>query len=325
MESSTGKQKILFVDDVPMVHETHKRALRHRTDVWDMAFETSALAALDSIGTREPDVAVIDLVMPEMNGVELAAAIRERSPKTQCIMVTGSTDFDAAIALINEGNVFRFYVKPCPADRLIAGIEDALEASRQHATSSEQADGVETAALDAMNVGVLALDPDRHLLFTNRIGGQVLSAKDGLFLDPVGGLRAARAADSEALNAAMEDLLASGVPQGLTVERPGTGAPLHIVATQSDMDADRVFLFLRDPASFGRIPPATIATVFSLTNAEARLVSALAAGLDLDDAAGDCGVTKSTARSYLKQVFAKTGASRQAELVARVLNAIVAA
>jgi len=325
MKEPSGKNKILFVDDVAMVHETHKRALRHRADDWDMAFEVSALSALDSISKSRPDVAVVDLMMPEMNGVQLAAAIRDRSPGTQCIMLTGSTDFDAAVALINDGNVFRFYVKPCPAARLEAGIEDALAAGRQRTAIDQPTGGAETAALDAMNVGVLALDSDRKLLFTNRIGGQVLSTKDGLFLDPVGALRATRAGDSEALNAALEDLLASGVPQGLTVERPGTGAPLHIVATQTDIQSDRVFLFLRDPASFGRIPPATIATVFSLTNAEARLVSALAAGLDLDDAASDCGVTKSTARSYLKQVFAKTGASRQAELVARVLNAIVVA
>jgi len=69
-------------------------------------------------------------------------------------------------------------------------------------------------------------------------------------------------------------------------------------------------------------PADLIAALFDLTPAEARLVGALSAGVDLDQAASDCGVTKSTARSYLKQVFVKTGVTRQAELVRLVLTSM---
>jgi len=67
----------------------------------------------------------------------------------------------------------------------------------------------------------------------------------------------------------------------------------------------------------GRAPPAgRLRSAFGLTPAEARLASHLAAGQDLSSAAEACGLMRETARGYLKSVFAKTGTSRQGELVA---------
>jgi DNA-binding CsgD family transcriptional regulator len=60
----------------------------------------------------------------------------------------------------------------------------------------------------------------------------------------------------------------------------------------------------------------TLRAAFGLTVAEARLASRLASGESLDSAANVLGITKETARSQLKAVFAKTGTSRQADLVA---------
>lgn len=55
--------------------------------------------------------------------------------------------------------------------------------------------------------------------------------------------------------------------------------------------------------------------LFDLTPAEARLARALVGGLALKEAATDCGVRVATARSYLDQIFRKTGTHRQSELV----------
>ena len=59
-------------------------------------------------------------------------------------------------------------------------------------------------------------------------------------------------------------------------------------------------------------------TLFKLTQAECRLVVAICAGASLVDAAQSLGITRETAKSYLKHVFAKTGTSRQSELVAMI-------
>jgi DNA-binding NarL/FixJ family response regulator len=61
---------------------------------------------------------------------------------------------------------------------------------------------------------------------------------------------------------------------------------------------------------------------FSLTRSEARLTRSLVMGNALDAAAEALGITESSARTYLKRVFSKTGCSRQAELVSKVLRRI---
>ncbi len=60
----------------------------------------------------------------------------------------------------------------------------------------------------------------------------------------------------------------------------------------------------------------TLQAIFGLTKAEARLAIELACGQTLEDIADEHGVSISTARVQLKSIFAKTGTSRQAELVA---------
>ena len=83
-----------------------------------------------------------------------------------------------------------------------------------------------------------------------------------------------------------------------------------------------MLLFITDPSRAPNIPADLISQMFGLTRAEARLTAELAIGADLGDAAEACGITKATARSYLKQIFLKVGVSRQAELVKTVLSSV---
>ena len=52
--------------------------------------------------------------------------VKERAPDTVRIMLTGNADLESAIKVVNEGNIFRFLTKPCPADILSKAVEDAL-------------------------------------------------------------------------------------------------------------------------------------------------------------------------------------------------------
>ena len=69
---------------------------------------------------------------------------------------------------------------------------------------------------------------------------------------------------------------------------------------------------LSEPAP---LPPAVLQTLYGLTPSEARLAHALAARRKLADAARESGLSATTARTYLKKIFLKTGTSRQAQLV----------
>jgi DNA-binding CsgD family transcriptional regulator len=69
-------------------------------------------------------------------------------------------------------------------------------------------------------------------------------------------------------------------------------------------------------AESGAVPLDALRMAFGLTQAEARLAAGLAGGAALDEVAAQIGISKETARSQLKAIFAKTGAHRQPELVA---------
>jgi response regulator RpfG family c-di-GMP phosphodiesterase len=71
-------------------------------------------------------VTLSDMRMPGMNGIQFLAAVRERSPETVRLMLTGNADIQTAIDAVNQGCVFRFLTKPCPEDVLKGALQAAL-------------------------------------------------------------------------------------------------------------------------------------------------------------------------------------------------------
>lgn len=79
-------------------------------------------------------------------------------------------------------------------------------------------------------------------------------------------------------------------------------------------------LFVSDPDQTVELPTDLLQRCYGLTAAEARLTMILLEGHSLKEAAELCDVTKNTAKSQLKNVFAKTQVQRQAELIRLLLN-----
>ncbi|WP_420417882.1 DNA-binding response regulator [Pacificispira sp.] len=325
------KPKIAFVDDEPKLLSSLRRALRDRREDWDMAFHDDPQAALDLFRDDPPKVAVIDIKMPGMNGLELVRRIAEEELGTRCIILSGSTDFDVAVASINDGNVFRYYVKPCAMADLIAGIEAAL-VSRTRRSGDDpntpvggeaEAETLSSAALDLIRHGVIVAGPDGHVLFANQSAGRLLSGDAGLSLDAHGICRAWRMEDTERLHTAMARALAEGETSALTLEQPEADMPIRVTVVphpdSGTTGARRVCLFLFAENDAQAPPAKLLMQMFGLTVSESRLAAAMARGLSLEEAAETCGVTKASARSYLKNIFAKLGVSRQAELVRTIL------
>jgi CheY-like chemotaxis protein len=62
-----------------------------------------------------------------MDGIQFLSEVRKRSPDTVRLILSGNADLDAAIAAVNEGSVFQFLTKPCPADKLRGALDAALK------------------------------------------------------------------------------------------------------------------------------------------------------------------------------------------------------
>lgn len=117
-------EKILFVDDDPNVLEGYQRRLSRVLRVDTALGGNEGLKRLAENGPYA--VVVADMKMPGMNGIEFLARVKELVPNTVRMMLTGNADTTVAVDAVNEGNIFRFLTKPCPADvmgkALVAGI-----------------------------------------------------------------------------------------------------------------------------------------------------------------------------------------------------------
>jgi len=112
---------ILCVDDEPRIVDSLAVHLRRDYQVFAANGGNSALALLKEKGA--PAVIVSDMRMPGMDGATLLKHVRQLYPETTRILLTGEPGRDAAIAAVNEGQIFRFLTKPCPPDQLRGAIE----------------------------------------------------------------------------------------------------------------------------------------------------------------------------------------------------------
>jgi FixJ family two-component response regulator len=118
------QEKVLFVDDEPAVLQGYQRLLRNEFQIDTAVGGKGALIAIDTTG---PYAAVVsDMRMPEMTGVELLRKVKELSPDSVRIMLSGHADLNAAISAVNEGSIFRFLTKPCDKETLGKALNAAL-------------------------------------------------------------------------------------------------------------------------------------------------------------------------------------------------------
>lgn len=119
---------------------------------------------------------------------------------------------------------------------------------------------------------------------------------------------------------ALERSAHTDTPTFLTFNATKGGMQLAIQALPASEEGCKLILVsISRPDVSGQIPASAIKTLFGLTEAEARLTSALVAGITVEQYAQQKGGAVGTVRYQLNQVLFKTGAHRQADLVRRVL------
>ncbi|MEJ2169891.1 MAG: SpoIIE family protein phosphatase [Desulfobacterales bacterium] len=119
------KDKVLLVDDDAMLLAGLKRQLRN-----DFRIETavSGEEALRMVAQNGPYAVVVsDYMMPGMNGIEFLRHVKKTNPDTIRMMLTGSADMSTAIKAVNEGSIYKFHPKPCPAKTLGTAIQSGIE------------------------------------------------------------------------------------------------------------------------------------------------------------------------------------------------------
>jgi DNA-binding NarL/FixJ family response regulator len=315
------KPRILFVDDETDILHAIRRSLHDRGDRWALEFSAEAPAALASFLARPADVVVADLKMPGMNGLEMIGAMHASAPSSKYIILTGTADLATAIAVINASAVFRFFTKPCPASILAEGIEAAL-ASKEAQASGQTSPGLLEAAIDLLPTAIVVVDEAARTISANRRATSLLAERDGCLLDAASICRALSPDITLRLHQLIKLAAAEGLPGAIALPR-GERLPLSVAIAPLDTGLhgnSLAALYITDPDDRPLPSLNQLSRLMNLTAAEARLAHALAQGMSLEQAAIVSRITVGTARSYLKQIFEKTGCSRQGELIRMVMS-----
>ena len=124
---------IVIVDDEDVVLRSLSSLLSLETD-YEIHTFVSPFAALDVFKDIHVDLVISDFLMPEMNGLELLAAIKRRYPDVVRVLLTGYADRENAIRAINEVGLFQYLEKPWDNDQLILLIKNGLNQRRLERT-----------------------------------------------------------------------------------------------------------------------------------------------------------------------------------------------
>jgi DNA-binding NarL/FixJ family response regulator len=122
-----GRTKVLLADDHTMLLEAFRRLLEPEFEVVGTVADGRALLA--ATRTLKPDVIVVDVAMPLLNGLEAARQLRDLSPHPKLIFLTMNPDPDTAAEALRVG-ASGYLLKTSAASELTKAIRDALRGLR---------------------------------------------------------------------------------------------------------------------------------------------------------------------------------------------------
>jgi two-component system, probable response regulator PhcQ len=116
---------ILLVDDEPNVLSALMRELAD--EPYEIVTALSGEEAMNLVSDRSFKVIISDERMPGMDGASFLAAAKEISPLSVRMMLTGHASIDATMRAINDGEIYRFFMKPWNSLELKQSIRSAIE------------------------------------------------------------------------------------------------------------------------------------------------------------------------------------------------------
>ena len=153
-------KRVLFIDDDERILAGFRRNL-HGTFEVDTAVGPEA--GLAKVRDNPPYAVVVsDLRMPGMDGIAVLAKVREMRPDTVRVMLTGFAELEAAIAAVNEGNIFRFLTKPCETGYLVTALTAAVEQHRLVMAERELLEGTLRGTLKMLSEVLSLLRPETY-------------------------------------------------------------------------------------------------------------------------------------------------------------------
>jgi DNA-binding response OmpR family regulator len=133
---SLGKNaRIIIVDDDENIRKTMKTILEDEGYAVDLA--ATGNEAIEMTQKTAYNIALLDIRLPDMEGVELLKLIKDNVPRTRKIMVTGYPSTQNAISALNK-NADAYLVKPVDVEKLLNMVKEQLQLQEDEKSFSEQ-------------------------------------------------------------------------------------------------------------------------------------------------------------------------------------------
>ncbi|NMN99229.1 response regulator transcription factor [Antrihabitans stalactiti] len=147
--SDGGTISVLVVDDEPVLAEMVSMALRY--EGWDVATAADGASALASARETRPDVVVLDVMLPDMSGIDVLLKLRALIPHVPVLLLTAKDSVEDRIAGLTAGGD-DYVTKPFSLEEVVLRLRALL---RRAGVSAESNDA-------EIVVGDLVLDEDSH-------------------------------------------------------------------------------------------------------------------------------------------------------------------
>jgi PAS domain S-box-containing protein len=170
-DNTHRNMKILVVEDVPEEREGFLELLK--MEGYEVSAVATASEAIEALKNSPYDLVVLDIVLPDMDGIELLKKLKSLQPDTDMIVITAYATLERAVASIKEG-VYDFLIKPFSNNEFILSIERVkekrrLQAEREHFEKKlMQASDEWRRTFDSLKDGIMLLDRNFNIIKANR-------------------------------------------------------------------------------------------------------------------------------------------------------------
>lgn len=125
---SVGKPSVLIVDDEAGIRKLLTKALDESGYITDSA--ENGAEAISKANERYYNLALIDIMLPDINGVELLARFKPTRPRTRKIIMTGNPSLQNAVEALNKG-ADAYIMKPLDIEKVLATLEEQLDKQKE--------------------------------------------------------------------------------------------------------------------------------------------------------------------------------------------------
>jgi len=123
MMADQHDRRILLIEDDPTLGRAYREFLRD--EPYDVEIATSGADGLEAIARLTPAAIVLDILLPDMNGIDILRHVQETQLPSSVVVVTTQGSINVAVEAMKAG-VFDFIVKPVNAERLIYTLRNAV-------------------------------------------------------------------------------------------------------------------------------------------------------------------------------------------------------